>query len=127
MFAISEAVRKWRQYLLGRKFHIYTDHHSLRGLLQQTIQTPAQQKWLTKLLGYDFDIHYTPGKDNRVADALSRMPPASALMFTTVSLAVPDILEQLRRYYQDHVDGRKLVLKLAAQEHSPLKFSESNG
>ncbi|KAL0317485.1 UNVERIFIED_CONTAM: Retrovirus-related Pol polyprotein from transposon opus [Sesamum angustifolium] len=42
MYAITEAVRKWRHYLLGRCFHIYTDQKSPQGLLKQTIQTLAQ-------------------------------------------------------------------------------------
>lgn len=42
--------------------------------MTQTIQTPEQQKWLTKLMGYTYEICYTPGKDNLVADALLRMP-----------------------------------------------------
>ena len=44
LYAITEAVKKWRQYLLGRRFRIHTDHHSLKHLLTQTIQTPEQQK-----------------------------------------------------------------------------------
>lgn len=32
MFAITEAVKKWRQYLLGCHFRIYTDQQSLRNL-----------------------------------------------------------------------------------------------
>jgi hypothetical protein len=56
MFAITEAVKKWRQYLIGRHFQIFTDQKSLRNLLVQTIQTPEQQKWASKLQGFDFDI-----------------------------------------------------------------------
>ncbi|KAK4420110.1 Retrovirus-related Pol polyprotein from transposon.6 [Sesamum alatum] len=29
-FAITEAIRKWRQYLLGRPVRIYTDHQSIK-------------------------------------------------------------------------------------------------
>ncbi|MCI17067.1 retrotransposon protein, partial [Trifolium medium] len=36
------------------------------------IQTPEQQFYLAKLLGYTYEIIYKPGAQNRVADALSR-------------------------------------------------------
>ena len=35
MLAIIHALKKWRQYLLGRKILIITDHNSLQYLLQQ--------------------------------------------------------------------------------------------
>lgn len=72
MLAILEAVRNWRPYLLGRKFRIITDHKSLRCLLEQRITTPEQQKWISKLLGFDYEIAYKPGKENNAADALPR-------------------------------------------------------
>ncbi|WVZ05912.1 hypothetical protein V8G54_019258 [Vigna mungo] len=71
-YAITEALAKFRHYLLGHKFILKTDQKSLKDLLDQTLQTPAQQQWLPKFLGYDFTIQYTPGKDNIPADALSR-------------------------------------------------------
>ncbi|WVY90954.1 hypothetical protein V8G54_036468 [Vigna mungo] len=70
--AITEALAKFRHYLLGHKFIIKTDQTSLKELLEQTLQTPEQQQWLPKFLGYDFTIQYKPGKDNVPADALSR-------------------------------------------------------
>lgn len=57
-------VKKWRQYFFGRHFNIFTDQKSLEGLLNQVIQTLAQQRWITKLLGYDYEIFYAPGKKN---------------------------------------------------------------
>ncbi|XP_075478825.1 uncharacterized protein LOC142519678 [Primulina tabacum] len=72
LFAVSQSVSKWRQYLIGHYFTIITDHQSLRDILNQAIHTPEQQKYLIKLLGFDFDVKYKPGKTNIVADALSR-------------------------------------------------------
>ncbi|GJU42159.1 ty3-gypsy retrotransposon protein [Tanacetum coccineum] len=73
LFAIVEAVYKWHQYLVGRRFTIRTDHRSIKELMQQVIQTPLQQKYVRKLMGFDFDIEYKMGASNLVADALSRV------------------------------------------------------
>lgn len=40
MFTITQVVQKWRQYLLGRKFLIFTDQQPLKALTNQVIQTP---------------------------------------------------------------------------------------
>ena len=39
-----------------------------------------QQKWVSKIQAYNFDIEYVKGKNNVVADALSRRPAALSLM-----------------------------------------------
>ncbi|KAL3597323.1 hypothetical protein D5086_008960 [Populus alba] len=36
------------------------------------VEAIQQQKWVAKLLGYDYEIQYRPGHENSVADALSR-------------------------------------------------------
>jgi len=71
LHAITEAVLKWRQYLLGHYFVIRTDHKSIRELLQQVIQTPDQEVYVRKLLGFQFRIEYKSGASNKVVDALS--------------------------------------------------------
>lgn len=45
LYAITEAMAKFRHYLLGHKFIIRTDQKSLKSLTEQTIQTPEQQVW----------------------------------------------------------------------------------
>ncbi|OMO49727.1 reverse transcriptase [Corchorus capsularis] len=60
MLAILAAVKR-SSYLLGRKFHIKTDHESLIFLLDQSTSTPAQHKWLLQMMAYDFDIVYRKG------------------------------------------------------------------
>jgi hypothetical protein len=39
--------------------------------LEQRLSSEEKQKWVTKILGYDFEIIYKKGKQNVVADALS--------------------------------------------------------
>lgn len=72
LYAITTAVKKWRQYLWGHFFVIQIDHKPLKELLTQHIQTPEQQVSLSKLMGYNYEIQYKPEVLNVVADALSR-------------------------------------------------------
>nr|GEX35822.1 transposon Ty3-G Gag-Pol polyprotein [Tanacetum cinerariifolium] len=65
MLALVKSVRKWRHYLLGRPFVVKTDHMSLKYLLEQRLTTPAQARWLPKLLGYDYRIEYKKGTTKR--------------------------------------------------------------
>ncbi|XP_026444472.1 uncharacterized protein LOC113344718 [Papaver somniferum] len=58
LLAIVQAVTRWKQYLQGSQFIIKTDHQSIQYFLEQKIFTMLQQKWLIKLLGFDYVIHY---------------------------------------------------------------------
>lgn len=88
MFVITQAVQKWRQYLLSHHFLILTDQQSLTSLTSQIIQPPEQQCWLRKLSGYDFEICSRPGEWNSVADALSRVPTMFTLSLAITKLAI---------------------------------------
>ena len=72
LLALVFVVKRWRAYLVGRPFIVKTDQQNLKYLLEQKIGTLAQQKWFAKLLGYNFVVEYKKGKDNLVANALSR-------------------------------------------------------
>lgn len=73
LMALVLSIQHWRHYLLGKEFVVYTDHKSLKHFLQQKISSPDQQCWLAKLLGYQFEVKYKPGPENKAADALSRI------------------------------------------------------
>lgn len=116
LYAIIEAVQKWRHYLLGREFMIQSDQKSLKDLLQQVVQMPDQHFYVRKLLGYKFHIEYKKGSTNKAADVLSRreeselplhdtgvstIEAADSLvddttsMLSVVSQPIPSLLEDL--------------------------------
>lgn len=72
LIGLVQAIRHWRLYLWGRAFLVQTDHYSLKFLLDQRLATIPQHHWVSKLLGFDFRVEYHPGRQNTVANALSR-------------------------------------------------------
>lgn len=69
--AIIFALKIWRHYLYGEKYQIFTDHKSLKYILNQKELNLRQRRWIELLKDYDFTIEYHLGKANVVADALS--------------------------------------------------------
>jgi hypothetical protein len=74
------ALTKFRQYLVGSKFMVKTDHNSLKYFLEQKDLSECQHKWVMKVQEFNFDIEYFKGKKNIVANALSRRPATCSLM-----------------------------------------------
>jgi hypothetical protein len=73
MCAIMHALDRWRAFLLGKPFKVYTDHRSLVYFKTQANLNARQLRWQEKAADYDMEILYKPGKENHVADALSRI------------------------------------------------------
>jgi hypothetical protein len=70
--AVVHALKIWRHYLIGHRCEIYSDHKSLKYIFTQNDLNLRQRRWLELIKDYDLGINYHPGKDNVVADALSR-------------------------------------------------------
>lgn len=81
-YAIVESVRKWRHYLLARRFTLLTDQRSVKYMFDLThsnkIKNEKIARWKIELLPYQYDIRYRPGPENVVPDALSRPCYAAA-------------------------------------------------
>nr|GLL19764.1 hypothetical protein CK203_107764 [Ipomoea trifida] len=127
MLAILTAIRLWRPYLLGRRFYIFTDQKSLKYLLEQRIGTPEQHNWVAKLLGYDYEILYRPGKANQAADALSRCSHrvdddglhSASPAIMTISTAHATTWDQLMQEVQSDPYLQKLVIKSLQNPDGP--------
>jgi hypothetical protein len=96
MMAILHALNKWNPYLIGRHFKVKTDHDSLKYFLEQRLSLEEQQKWVTKILGYDFEIVYKKGKKNVVANALSRKDEDVEAFLCAISIIQPDWIIEAR-------------------------------
>ena len=87
--AIVFGVKRFHQYIFGRKFSIVSDHKPLQYLLNENRSIPAMasarlQRWALTLSAYQYTIAYRPGEKIANADGLSRLPlpeaPKEALM-----------------------------------------------
>ncbi|XP_026383778.1 uncharacterized protein LOC113279293 [Papaver somniferum] len=64
LLAIVQAVTKWKHYLQGQHFIINTYHQSINYFLEQWISTTLVQKWLIKLLGFDYEVRLYVGSSS---------------------------------------------------------------
>ena len=92
--AVMLALKLWRHYLIGRIFELRTDHQSLKHLFTQRDLNTRQRRWSEFMSEYDFEISYIKGKENVVADELSRRPRTLSLVALKVNLR-ERILEKL--------------------------------
>nr|GEU55936.1 hypothetical protein [Tanacetum cinerariifolium] len=99
------ALKIWRHYLYGTKCTVFTDHKSLRHILNQKELNMRQRRWLELLSDYDCNIRYHPGKENVVAGALSRKERIEPLrvraLVMTISLDLP------RQILEAHIEALK--------------------
>jgi hypothetical protein len=97
-------------------------------LLEQKIGTHFQQKWLTKLLGYDFVVEYKKGVENRVADALSRRESweQDVSLFLLSSPSVTWV-QELKNCYSSNADLKPLWEKWSLHELDTRKYSVMGG
>nr|CAD1838558.1 unnamed protein product [Ananas comosus var. bracteatus] len=122
MLAIVIAIQKWQPYLIGRHFKVKTDHQSLKYLLEQRVSMPSHQKWISKLMGYDYELVYKNGRENVVADALSRAPSLQA-----ISAIHTNLREQIKLSWNQDERIKKILAYKQRGGHSWSHYTWTQG
>ena len=74
LLSVVHGLKKWRHYLHGGRVRVITDNWATKFLLTKPELNKRQAGWLDFIQEFNLEIIYRPGKDNTVADALSRRP-----------------------------------------------------
>ncbi|CAN6554873.1 unnamed protein product [Malus baccata var. baccata] len=77
LLAVVFALEKFRSYLVGAKVIVYSDHSALKYLLSKKEAKPRLLRWVFLLQEFDLEILDKKGRENVVADHLSRLVNAS--------------------------------------------------
>ena len=97
-----------------------TDNKGLKNLLDKPNLNARQARWLAFLSEYDFKIQHIKGKENKVADALSRN---ARLKFTTfINTYTTDLEEQLKEGIEQNEIYQNLQAK--TKENSTESLSK---
>lgn len=86
LLAIDWACKYFRPYLYGRKFKLYTDHKPLTYALNLKNPNDRIIKMKLRIAQYQCDPIYKPGKQNVVADGLSRIPQEDRLKNESIEI-----------------------------------------
>jgi hypothetical protein len=71
--AVVHAINKFRHYITGYEVFVHTDHSSIRFLMNKPITNGRVTRWILLLQEFNITVLDRPGKDNVVADFLSRI------------------------------------------------------
>ena len=121
-YDIVQSLRKWHHYLLAKQFVLYSDHNALRHLHDQKKVSDQHSRWIEYLQDYAFVIQHKKGKDNVVADDLSRRP--SVLNMIRVHVTG---FKQMVEAYADCLDFGKILHALSdgpTSEYNDFYISE---
>lgn len=101
-YAVVQAIKHWRHYLVHREFVLFTYHDALRHLDSQAKVSSHHASWIAYLQQFTFSIRHQSGTTNRVADALSRRHN----LLTTIHTTVPGFASLADLYAHDAFFGR---------------------
>ncbi|XP_040955925.1 uncharacterized protein, partial [Gossypium hirsutum] len=103
LLALVRALQVWQHYLLPNEFVIHTDHESLKWLKGQGKLSKRHARWVEFIETFPYVIQYKTGKDNVVADALSRR--YDGFLFRLNRLCIPKCSMRELLIHEAHSGG----------------------
>jgi hypothetical protein len=72
LYALVHVLETWQYYLWSKEFVIHSDHESLKHIRAQVKLNKHHAKWVEFIETFPYIIKHKKGKENIIADALSR-------------------------------------------------------
>jgi hypothetical protein len=105
LYALVRSLETWQHYLWPKEFGIHSDHGSLKHIHSQVKLNRRHAKWVKFIESFTYVIKHKKGKDNVIADALSRR-------YTMLSQLNCHIfgLESIKEQYTNDADFKDVLL-----------------
>jgi hypothetical protein len=107
---IVNALRKWRHYLMGKRFELRTYRNGLKYLFYHPTLNARKSRWLEFLSEYEFDIKNIKGKEKKVVDALSKR--VHELHATSIIMYQSYLKDRILEAAKSNLQYKELVAKL---------------
>lgn len=111
ILAVIRALRKFRFYVLGHRLTIVTDNLAVKFIMNNNQVNGRRIRWIMEMAEYNFNIHHIKGKDNCVADGLSRQ---ESMMIEESKLDLEEDLKEIfawLRYGTYQLDQLESIIK----------------
>eukprot|EP00253_Pinus_taeda_P020812 PITA_20812 len=73
MLGVIHVVNKFGHYITGYEVFVHTDHSTIKHLMNKPVTSGRVTRWLLLLQEFNITVLDRPGKENQVADFLSRL------------------------------------------------------
>ncbi|XP_052173757.1 uncharacterized protein LOC127789046 [Diospyros lotus] len=120
LYALKRALETWQHYLWPKQFVVHTDHQSLKHIKGQGKLNKRHARWLEFIEPFPYVIKYKQGKENVVADALSRR----YVLLTSLDARLLGF-EHIKELYANDVDFANVFL--ACEKNAIGKFYRVEG
>lgn len=139
--AVVNAIKHFRQYLVGRKFLVVTDCNSLKAASLKKDLTPRVYRWWAFLQSFDFEIEYRAGERMKHADFLSRNPVPEDKVLKVVKKDMNKITELaddwlivaqqkddgIKALYREVLDGSEATKTYSIKDRILMRTIERKG